>query len=119
MAIYSLRKKHRDKTTVESIGNTYYPGFTERYFPKGKFDETCMGTVPLAFRIILESDSFEDAIRKAVSYGGDSDTLGAIVGSIAEPLFGVPDEIHTKALDYLPEEMKIVVDDFENKYGHG
>lgn len=78
-----------------------------------------MQTVPLAFQIVIKSDSFEDAIRKAISHGGDSDTLGAIVGSIAEPLFGVPESIRTKALTYLPEEMKVVVQEFEKRYGHG
>ena len=54
---------------------------------RNKFDETCQGTVPVAFAIIMHSTSFEDAIRKAVSLGGDADTLGAIVGSIAEALW--------------------------------
>ena len=118
MSIYYLRKI-RHKNIVRSVGETYYYGFENRTFPKGKFDETCMGTVPLAFQIAVKSDSFEDAIRNAISYGGDSDTLGAIVGSIAEPLFGVPEWIRTKAMSYLQEEMITVVNEFEKRYGHG
>ena len=52
-----------------------------------KFDETCQGSIPEAIIAFLESESFEDAIRKAVSLGGDSDTLAAITGSIAEAYY--------------------------------
>jgi len=65
--------------------------------PIYKFDETCQGTVPEAIIAFLESDGFEDAIRKAVSLGGDSDTLAAITGSIAEGAYGVPEEITNQA----------------------
>lgn len=108
-----------DKSVIETIANQYYHGYDLRKFSKGVFDETCMWTVPLAFQIVMKSDSFEDAIRNAISYGGDSDTLGAIVGSIAEPLFGVPEWMRTKAMSYLPEEMITVVNEFEKRYGHG
>lgn len=113
----SLLKNNHDSKDIEQIFNSFYPGTADHCFPKGKFDETCMGTVPLAFQIVLNSSSFEDAIRKAISHGGDSDTLGAIVGSLAEPLYGVPEEMRNKAFGYLPEEMKSVVVEFENKYG--
>lgn len=53
-----------------------------------------------------------DAIRRAISWGGDSDTIGAIVGSMAEALWGVPKEISDKAFDLLPTEMLNVVGDF-------
>lgn len=82
----------------------------------GVFDETCQGCVPLAFQILLQSSGFEDAIRRAVSYGGDSDTLGAIVGSLAEARFGVPIKIAKKAMSYLPEDMRDCVIYFDNKY---
>lgn len=74
-----------------------------------KFDETCQGTVPVTLWIIGESSSFEDAIRKAVSLGADADTLAAIVGSIAEEIWGIPNDIKQEIMDYLPEEMKQVV----------
>ena len=79
---------------------------------KNKFDETCQGTVPVALWIIRESNSFEDAIRKAVSLGADADTLGAIVGSIAEHIWGIPEGMQKKALGYLTQEMKEVVYNF-------
>ena len=71
-----------------------------------KFDETCQGTVPVALWIIDQSNSFEDAIRRAVSLGADADTLGAIVGSIAEAIWGIPEEIKISALSFLDDRMK-------------
>lgn len=82
----------------------------ERY--RNRFDETCQGTVPVALWIVMHSVGFEDALRNAVSLGADADTLGAIVGSIAEALWGVPEWMEKKALSYLPEDMKNVVADF-------
>ena len=79
---------------------------------RNRFDETCQGTIPPALQIIYESKSFEDAIRKAVSLGADADTLGAIVGSIAEHLWGIPEWMKQKAMTYLTEEMKEVVSAF-------
>ena len=63
--------------------------------PEYAFDMTCQGTVPQAITCALESESFEDAVRNAISLGGDSDTLGAIAGPIAEALHGIPDDFKT------------------------
>ena len=80
--------------------------------PTYRFDETCQGTVPVALWIIGDSTSFEDAVRKAVSLGADADTLGAIVGSIAEAIWGIPESIKQDIMAYLPDEMKVVVEQF-------
>ncbi len=77
-----------------------------------RFDETCQGTVPVALWIIGISNSFEDAVRKAVSLGADADTLGAIVGSIAEAIWGIPLDIRKKIKSFLPEEMNDIVIEF-------
>lgn len=82
---------------------------------RNKFDETCQGTVPVAIDIIFKSNSFEDAIRRAVSLGGDADTLGAIVGSIAEHIWGIPNYMIDSAMSYLPAEMQKVVKEFYAK----
>ena len=58
--------------------------------PTYAFDVTCQGSVPQAIMTFLESTRFEDAIRNAISIGGDSDTIGAITGGIAEVYYGVP-----------------------------
>lgn len=75
--------------TIDSIRDSY------------KFNETCQDTVPQAIEAFLESESFEDAVRTAVSVGGDSDTLAAICCGIAEHFYGVPPELEQAALEYL------------------
>jgi ADP-ribosylglycohydrolase len=92
----------------------YYPGFESQHFEHGRFDETCQGTVPLCLQIIAQSQDFEDAIRRAISFGGDSDTIGAIVGSIAEARWGIPDNIYAFALGYLHFDMLEVIKKFNN-----
>ena len=98
-----------------SIARSYYEDFDTRVYPKGKFDETCMDAVPLSFYLLSQASSFEDAIRLAISHGGDSDTIGAIVGSIAEARFGIPQEMKEKALSYLPDDMKDIWNQFAEK----
>lgn len=65
--------------------------------PSYGFDVTCQGTVPQAITCALESVSYEDAVRNAISLGGDADTLAAIAGSIAEAMHGIPDELKERA----------------------
>jgi len=76
------------------------------------FNETCQETVPEAIIAFLESHSFEDAIRNAVSLGGDSDTLAAITGSIAEAAYRVPGNITTEAFHYLDDELSKVINNW-------
>jgi ADP-ribosylglycohydrolase len=73
--------------------------------PDYEFDVSCQGTVPQAIIAFLESEDFEDAIRNAISLGGDSDTLAAITGSIAEAYYGIPRNIREEALSYLDETL--------------
>lgn len=68
--------------------------------------------MPLALYIVSIAESFEDAVRLAVVYGGDTDTVGAIVGSLAEARFGIPDDIAVTAITYLPVEMQDIVNRF-------
>ncbi len=77
--------------------------------PTYRFNETCQDTVPQAIIAFMESTDFEDAIRNAISLGGDSDTLAAITGSIAEAAYGIPDWIKDKAYSYLDEPLKNVL----------
>jgi ADP-ribosylglycohydrolase len=79
------------------------------------FDETCQITVPQAIVCFLESSDFENAIRLAVSIGGDSDTIAAITGSIAEAFYGIPEDIKIQTLGYLPEDMKTVLSNFNKQ----
>ena len=68
--------------------------------------ETCQQTVPEAIVAFLESTGFEDALRNAVSLGGDSDTLACITGGIAEAFYGMSSELQQETLKRLPEEMR-------------
>ncbi|MGE0357181.1 MAG: ADP-ribosylglycohydrolase family protein [Burkholderiales bacterium] len=77
--------------------------------PHYRFDETCQGTVPEALVCALEAASFEDAIRNAISIGGDSDTVAAIAGPVAEALFGIPDGLARDAMTRIPEDMQLTL----------
>ena len=74
--------------------------------PSYAFNESCQKTVPQAIVSFFESENFEDAIRNAISIGGDSDTLAAITGSIAEAAYGIPEDIKNKAINYLDNKIK-------------
>lgn len=91
--------------TLDSIRETY------------QFNETCQDTVPQAIEAFLESTSFEDAIRNAISIGGDSDTLAAITGGIAEAYYGIPANIREQALAFLDDSLISILDEFEKEYG--
>ena len=80
--------------------------------PSYQFNESCQQTVPEAITAFLESTDFENAIRQAISLGGDSDTLANITGGIAEAFYGIPEEIAEKGKTYLPNEFLGIVEDF-------
>ena len=100
------------------IDKNYYPmnftldGIRDSY----QFNETCQDTVPQAMMAFFESTGFEDAIRNAISIGGDSDTLAAITGGIAEAYYGIPSEIRKHELTFLDERLLAILVEFENKY---
>lgn len=86
--------------------------------PTYEFDESCQGTVPEALICLLEASDFEDAIRNAISIGGDSDTLACIAGAVAEPLFGgVPKPIASAVLGKLDGHLRRVTMEFMARYG--
>jgi ADP-ribosylglycohydrolase len=85
----------------------------ERY----SFDVSCQGSVPQSIIAFLEADGFEDAVRNAISLGGDADTMACIAGGIAEAFFGsVPDEIASRTLDALDERLRGVVNEFRERF---
>jgi type I restriction enzyme M protein len=81
-----------------------------------RFDESCQGSVPQAITAFLESADFEDAIRNAISIGGDSDTLAAITGGIAEAYYGIPNDICGEALTFLDERLLKILIEFKYRY---
>lgn len=125
LAIFRLRTvsgEERKRDIVDEILRVYYPKFSERDKEacRGVFDETCQRTVPTALLIFRASKSFEDAVRLAVSFGGDSDTLGAIVGGMAEAFYGMTAEQRRFALAKTAaehEEWARLVEQFEERHG--
>jgi len=120
--IYSLRKRNiRKRVSDITLFVRSKFGYTIPSLKSLKsantFDCTCQGTVPQAIRCFMQSKYFEDTIRITMSIGGDSDTLGAIAGSIAETWFDIPEQIKSKALEYLPDDMIEVIDRFTEKFG--
>lgn len=105
----ALKSEMRERITAE-----YYPldfridDIRSTY----KFNETCQETVPQALACFFEATSFEDAIRTAISLGGDSDTIGAITGAVAEAYYGVPEDIKENALGYLDDELRAIYDEW-------
>ena len=84
------------------------------------WEDSCQGTVPQAIIAFLDSTDFEDAIRKAVSMGGDSDTLACITGAIAEAYYdGVPDEIAERVMRNVPKVFNIILDTMKKKTSYG
>lgn len=103
IAIFMARRGFTKSEIRNKINGNYYSlDFTiDEIRETYQFNATCQGTVPQAIVAFLESTSFEDAIRTAISVGGDSDTLAAITGAIAEAYYGVPEGIKEKAINYL------------------
>lgn len=100
------------------VAKHYYPmNFTlDEIRDTYRFSETCQDTVPEAITAFLESAGFEDAIRNAVSIGGDRDTIAAITGGIAEAFYGVPTELYKTALTFLDKRLLEILADFETTY---
>ena len=117
-AIWMARQgntKEEIKQWVESQG--YDLSKKTEDFKQGKFDVTCQGTIPRCMAIILETDDYESAMRKAVAMGGDVDTNCCIVGSICDALYGLPSrDIIEDVYKRLPKEMTDVTTLFVKKY---
>lgn len=111
VAIFLARSGKDISEIKQYIQKEYYPiDFTlDEIRDTYRFNETCQDTVPQALEAFLESSDFEDAIRNAISIGGDSDTLAAITGGIAEAYYGIPQDIKDRALAYLDDRLLEVV----------
>ena len=114
VAIFMAKRGSSKEEIFHKINKNYYNlDFTiDEIRDTYEFNETCQETVPQAIVAFLDSTSFEDAIRTAVSVGGDSDTLAAITGSIAEAYYGVPNDIKEKALTYFDFELRSIYDEW-------
>jgi ADP-ribosylglycohydrolase len=119
-AIYLARRgqdKDQIRGTLESQFGYDLSARLGQIRPTYRFDETCQGTVPQALAAFFESTSYEDAIRNAVSLGGDADTLACITGGIAEAYYGgVPQDLATRAMAMLDEQLVAVVERFRERF---
>ena len=110
----ALKGKSMEEIKAEMVKNYYPLDFTlDEIRPDYQFEATCQKTIPQALVAFFESNSFEDAIRNAISLGGDADTLGAITGAVAGAYYGVPEDIRAEALTYLDSALKKILLDFE------
>lgn len=118
VAIYLAKSGSSILEIRDYINDNYYPmNFTlDDIRDTYKFNETCQDTVPQALQTFFESTDFEDAIRNAISIGGDSDTLAAICGGVAEAYYGIPTDIRKHALTFLDQKLMQLLILFENKY---
>lgn len=114
-----MAKQGADMQAIRDyIDANYYPmdftldGIRDSYM----FNETCQNTVPQALMAFFESTSYEDAIRNAISIGGDSDTLAAITGAVAECYYGIPQKLREQGISYLDKRLLGVLRTFEEKY---
>lgn len=110
------KEKIRDEITTRF--NYDLNRTVEKIRPSYHFDVSCQSSVPEAIIAFLDSDNYEDAIRKAISLGGDSDTLACIAGGIAQAFYKeIPLEIINTVRKVLPEEFLCIVDKFNQTYG--
>jgi ADP-ribosylglycohydrolase len=119
-AILIARTGHDRADIVALLRNRfrYDCSMTMSDLPRGAFDVTCQGTIPAAAVAFLDSTDFEDAVRNAVSLGGDADTLACIAGAMAEAFYGgVPAGIQAEVLRRLDDPLREEVVAFARAYG--
>ncbi len=118
-AVIFLARRGCSREEIRShIRRHYYPlDFTlDEIRDSYQGNASCQGTVPQAIEAFLEAEDFEQAVQLAISLGGDTDTLGAMTGSMAESCFGIPSALREQALALLPGELRCILLDFEAEY---
>jgi ADP-ribosylglycohydrolase len=119
-AIFLARTGHEKEAIRQAITERF--GYdldrtVDTIRPSYRFNETCQDTVPQAIVACLDANDYEDAVRNAVSLGGDADTLACIAGGIAHAYYGkVPGHLAEAALASLPEPLRSVWDEFRVRY---
>lgn len=117
-AVFMLRQG-ASKSDIRALAETRFayrlPRSVDAIRQHNTFDETCQVTVPQAFVCFLEGTSFEDTLRNAISIGGDSDTIGAIAGALAEAHYGIPESIAQQGLSYLDRPMLDILSQFRHR----
>jgi ADP-ribosylglycohydrolase len=117
-----LARTGRDKPAIKAHIEAAY-GYNlsdslDAIRPKYFFDVSCQGSVPQSIVAFLESTDYEDAVRNAISLGGDADTMACIAGAIAEAFYGgVPEHIAQPVFEKLDDRLEGIVTEFYAKYG--
>ena len=117
MCVYLANNGVSKGDILKTVAAEYYPEISnlsvKELSKTYMFDESCQGTVPQAITCFLEGENFEDTIRNAISIGGDSDTVAAIAGSIAEAYFGIPEDMIEMAKIYLDDDLVLLAENIE------
>ncbi len=117
-AVFALRRGEAVAAVRRRLGEDFgYDLRPETALRRGGFDVSAAGTVPPALAAAFEADDWEAAVRTAVCLGGDTDTLACIAGAVAEAIHGVPAEIAEQARGHLTEDLRAVLERFEEKRG--
>ena len=116
-AVFLARTGASSEDIRKYISNYYTIDFTlDEIRPFFDYNITCQGTVPQAMQAFFESTSFEDAVRNAISLGGDSDTLAAISGAVAEAYYSIDEDLKETALSYLDDFLLDITLRFEERF---
>ena len=116
-----MARQGKSKEEIREAMEQYYDlsetvdGYRKKWGGHGR--EICQVSVPQALVCFLEGESYEDVIRNCISIGGDSDTIAAIAGGIAEAYFGIPQELKERVWDYLPPVLAEICRRFEEMQG--
>ena len=113
MALHGFSKKAIKQHILENYYDIDFTidGIRDSYH----FDVSCQGSVPQALQAFFESEDYEDAIRNAISIGGDSDTIAAIAGAVAGAYYGIPEYIEEKSVDYLSYRLQTIVNNVDER----
>ena len=116
-AVYLARMGESKEAIVDHVTRYYPLDFTLDEIREGyAFDVSCAGSVPQAMEAFLEAEDFEDALRNAVSIGGDSDTIASMAGAVAAAFYGIPRSIRDQALPFIDGEVRNIYDRFIRRY---
>ena len=116
-AIFLAKMGERKEVIRDFVENYYSLDFTlDGIRDEYQFDVSCAGSVPQAIVAFLEATGYEDAIRNAVSIGGDSDTIACMTGAVAAAFYGIPKDIREEAGPFIDGEVRNVLDRFTRLY---
>lgn len=120
LCVYLAKNGATKEQLFQRVKNEYYPEISslscEELSKTYSFDESCQGTVPQALTCFFEGEDFEDTIRNAISIGGDSDTVAAIAGSVAEAFFGIPMALIDVAKLYFDDDLLRLAENIEKEW---